>query len=61
MREEEIKERLESILDLKFLNKLKEVGKLYGWSGDYCEIGAFIIELHNIKNVDINQKDIEPY
>lgn len=54
-------EKLKELIDIEFLNKLLEIGKLYGWSGDYHEIGEFIINLHKYKNIDISDNDIEPY
>jgi len=59
MTEKEREERLVALLDDKFLNRLREVGKLYGWRGDYAEIGEFITELHKIKG--ITGVDITPY
>jgi hypothetical protein len=59
MTEKEREERLVVLLDDKFLNSLREVGKLYGWRGDYAEIGEFISELHKIKGI-INI-DTTPY
>ena len=61
MKEHEIESKLKSILSKEFLSNLVEVGRLYGWSGDYCEIGDFIMQLHNIKGIDIKQEDIKPY
>jgi len=54
-------QKIKKLLDKEFLDKLKEVGKLYGWTGDYCEIGNFIIDIHKIGEVEISHKELEPY
>ncbi len=51
--------RLIDLLDEEFLKKLLEVGKLYGWQGDYHEIGCFIESLHSMKNM--SPPNIDPY
>jgi hypothetical protein len=48
-------------LDDEFLKKLVEIARIYGWSGDYMEIGQFIMYLHKIAGINISHKDIEPY
>lgn len=53
--------KIDILLDEDFLKRLAEIGRLYGWSGDYCEIGDFIMELHRIGGVDISHEDIMPY
>ena len=55
--------QIDILLDEDFLKRLVEIGRLYGWgwSGDYCEIGDFIMELHRIGGVDISHEDIMPY
>lgn len=55
----EASKRINELLDKEFLAKLVEVGKLYGWSGDYAEISGFIRELHGY--VGIENVDTEPY
>lgn len=54
----EAEEKIKEIIDIEFLNKLAEVGRLYGWRGDYVEIGGFIEELHREKGIVVNT---EPY
>lgn len=47
--------KIKELLDDDFLAKLLEIGKLYGWRGDYVEIGSFIEalhQLHGIENID---------
>jgi len=53
--------KIKELLDVEFLKKLTEIGKIYGWQGDYYEIGNFIIELHKIVGIDISHKEIKPY
>jgi hypothetical protein len=55
----EAENKIKQLLDKDFLDKLLEVGKLYGWSGDYHEIGSFIKELYRYHGID--NVDIEPY
>ena len=54
-------QKIVQLLDNEFLNKLVEIGRIYGWSGDYTEIGKFILYLHQIAGINISHKDIEPY
>lgn len=54
-------EKIGKLLDDEFLEKLVEIARIYGWSGDYIEIGQFIIYLHKIAGINISHKDIEPY
>ena len=54
-------EKIGRLLDYEFLNKLVEIARIYGWSGDYMEIGEFIMYLHKIAGIKITHKDIEPY
>ena len=61
MTHEEADEKIINLLDDEFLNKLLEVGKLYGWSGDYVEIGNFIEELHRKKGITIPNEDLQCY
>lgn len=39
--------KLVSLLDNDFLTKLNEVGKLYGWCGDYFEIAEFVKAMYD--------------
>jgi hypothetical protein len=55
----EAETKIKELLDKEFLDKLLEIGKLYGWSGDYVEIGSFIEELHRLGGID--NVDTEPY
>jgi hypothetical protein len=56
---EESEEKIKKLLDKDFLDKLLEIGRLYGWLGDYCEIGSFIQTLHIYHGIeDVNT---EPY
>ena len=57
----EQEEKFNELLDAEFLAKLKEVGRLYGWDGDYVEIGGFIMALHLKRNIELTNEDIEPY
>ena len=54
-------EKIGKLLDDEFLKKLVEIARIYGWSGDYMEIGQFIMYLHEIVGINISHKDIEPY
>lgn len=38
----EAENKIKKLLDDEFLSKLLEIGKLYGWNGDYVEIGALL-------------------
>lgn len=58
----EAENKIKELLDNEFLDKLLEIGKLYGWSGDYVEIGSFIEQLHmyhGIENVDTKPYDLD--
>ena len=59
MTKEEARSKLNDLLDKSFLNKLAEIGKLYGWNGDYCELREFIENLHIEHGAEI--PDLEPY
>jgi hypothetical protein len=52
-------EKIKKLLNKEFLDNLLEIGKLYGWTGDYYEISEFIERLHNIYG--IKNVDTEPY
>lgn len=54
-------EKIIELLDIGFLEKLKEIGKLYGWNGDYHEIREFIIYLYKIYGIEYNEDDFETY
>lgn len=56
---EESVNKIKDLLDKEFLDKLVEIGKLYGWKGDYHEIVDFIEELHNYHGIGVG--DMEPY
>ena len=56
---DESEDKIKELLDKEFLDKLLEIGKLFGWSGDYIEISNFIEELHRYHG--INKVDTEPY
>ena len=56
---EEANKKMKELLDQPFLDKLAEIGRLYGWSGDYHEIGDFIENLHYMKNVE--EVNLDPY
>jgi len=47
------------LLDEGFLNKLVELARLYGWSGDYIEIDYFIRELYGYTELPL--PDLTPY
>ncbi len=55
----EAENKIKELLDKEFLDRLAEIGRLYGWSGDYCEIRSFIKELHRYHGID--QGDSECY
>lgn len=59
MTQKEIDQKLVDLIDEPFLNKLAEVAKLYGWSGDYTEIGGFVACLFELKK--LQPPDLEPY
>lgn len=59
MTQKEREQRMRQLLTDDFLAKLTEAAKLYGWRGDYVEIGAFVEELH--KDVGKEPPFIEPY
>lgn len=59
MTESEAEKRIEQLLTAEFLTTLTEIAKLYGWNGDYCEIGGFVEQLHMAKRLPI--PDLEPY
>lgn len=50
---------LKSKLTPEFLETLKEVGKLYGWSGDYIEVRQFIEHCFDVAGKYAG--DLEPY
>ena len=57
----EAENKIKELLDKEFLDKLLEIGKLYGWSGDYVEIGYFIEKLHRyhgVENIDTIPYDL---
>ncbi len=55
----EAENRIKDLVDEGFLDKLAEIGRLYGWQGDYVEIKEFINTLH--LHYGINDVDLEPY
>ena len=55
----EAENRMKELCDEQFLTKLTEVARLYGWSGDYIEIAAFIEKLYGLKG--IQNPVLEPY
>ena len=42
MKKEEVKEKMELLLNGDFLYRLSEVAKITGWSHDYSEIRDFL-------------------
>jgi hypothetical protein len=57
----EAENKIKELLDKDFLEKLLEIGKLYGWRGDYVEIGYFIEQLHRyhgFENIDAVPYDL---
>jgi hypothetical protein len=54
-----MEDKIKALLNREFLDKLLEIGKLYGWSGDYHEISEFIKHLHKLYGID--EVDTEPY
>jgi len=59
MTQEEADLKIKSLLNHDFLDRLLEIGKLYGWSGDYVEIADFIKALHRLYG--LQNVDLEPY
>jgi len=59
MTENEAEEKIKSLINYDFLLTLTEVAKLYGWSGDFCEISSFVEELHKFNGIEI--ENLEPY
>lgn len=54
--------KIRELINDEFLATLLEVGKLYGWTGDYVEIGQFIENLHaehGIEGVDVQPYELE--
>lgn len=45
--------------DKEFCDKLKELARQYGWSGDYSEVVDFVIWVHQQSNIPIERKDLE--
>lgn len=46
----------------EFLATLRECGRVTGWSNDYCEVVAFIKDIHRRADYEPpNQDDLEPY
>jgi hypothetical protein len=56
---EQAEEKIKQLADKEFLAKLVEIAKLYGWHGDYIEIGEFVSELHRYGEMPV--PDLEPY
>jgi len=52
-------DRLKPHLTPEFLSTLAEVARIYGWEGDYQEIGQFVENLHRYAGVE--PPDLEPY
>lgn len=59
MTHSEADQKIKELIDIDFLNTLAEVGRLYGWSGDYVEIGQFIEDLHQA--IGVENVNTEPY
>jgi len=55
----EAENKIKELVDKEFLIKLTEIGRLYGWAGDYVEIGSFIKTLHRYAEVEV--PITEPY
>ena len=56
---EEIVERVKKLTTYDFLSSLTEIAKIYGWSGDYQEVGDFIAWIYETNNIE--EPDLEPY
>lgn len=56
---DEADQRIKELVDEEFLIKLTEIGRCYGWSGDYVEIGQFIEELW--RDFGKEPPDVSPY
>jgi hypothetical protein len=54
-------EKMKALVDDQFLTNLVELGRLYGWSGDYYEVAEFIMKLHEINGTEITHEEMEPY
>lgn len=48
-----------ALINKDFLDRLVELGRLYGWSGDYSEIKGFIETL--FEYTDFALPDLTPY
>jgi hypothetical protein len=55
----EANKKMKELADDSFLEKLVEISKLYGWTGDYIEIGSFVEELFAIAGKIV--PNLEPY
>lgn len=51
--------KIKAIVDKPFLDKLSEVAKLYGWRGDYIEVGTFVQNLY--EELNLEAPDLQPY
>ena len=52
MTTKEAEDKIRGLLDDDFLSRLLEIGRLYGWKGDYIEIASFIEDLHRFHEID---------
>lgn len=59
MTEKEIDEKIKSLVDKEFLERLTEVAKLVGWSVDYIEVQSFLSELYGY--AELEEPDFTPY
>lgn len=61
MKEKEAENRIKELVDQEFLDKLVEVARIYGWSGDYTEVCKFIEEISSITRLPIPNDLREPF
>jgi len=45
----------------EFLATLNECAKIFGWSGDYHEVHAFVVQINEEGGVDSSTLDLDPY
>lgn len=57
---EEENKKIRTLLgDDDFLERLREIARIYGWAGDYTEIGEFLRYLYKSKDLEV--PDLNPY
>lgn len=59
MKQEFVDEQLNILVTLEFLESLKEIVKLRGWSDDYVVTSGLVEELYRIKGIEFKMD--EPY